>query len=355
MLIKMTEEKYYNSLNIALQSDYRKLENLRNGFKSWEGAWNSLNGGVPRLPAVASAKEGLPDPEEEWEKLLNFGVGLVLKESPQYPSLLKEIPQPPFGIYFIGRWPKETNLTLAVVGTRKATAEGRALAKKFGFEFSENGFQIVSGLALGIDAAAHEGVVEAGGGAVAVLGNGLDSIYPKTNERLAKKILEKNGAIISEYPVGSESLPYRFLERNRIISGFSRGTLVIEVPLSSGALVTARFALDQNRDVFVVPGPITHPNFVGSNQLIREGAELITKPEEIMEAFGIETAEGTRATLVETDAEKKIIAALKNFSSPVGVDKILELTNLNISEANRALAFLTIKNAVKETGDGYSL
>jgi DNA processing protein len=126
--------------------------------------------------------------------------------------------------------------------------------------------------------------------------------------------------------------------------------------LGSGALVTARFALEQNRDVFVVPGPITHPNFVGSNQLIRNGAELITKPEEIMEAFGMETAGADRASeLIETDAEKKIIAALKNFSSPVGVDKILELTNLSISEANRALAYLTIKNIVKETGDGYSL
>ncbi len=342
----MTEAVFYNAANIFLESDYRKLERLLNQFGKWEGVWRN----------VPQAEKGKPDPQNEWQKLEKLGIRLIMQNETEYPLLLKEIPQPPFGIYVLGNLPPEEKITLAVVGTRKATSEGKELAKIFAAELAKHGFAIASGLALGIDAAAHEGCLEAGGHTVAVQGNGLDQFYPRLNDRLAKKILDSGGAIISEYHLHAPSLPYRFLERNRIVSGLSRGVLVIEAPRESGARVTARHALDQNRDVFVVPGPISHPNYVGSNQLIRQGAELVTKPDEILESFGIETANEKKAAAnFETTEEKLIFEALAKLSLPADVDKIIEMTKLESSGVNRALTMLTIKNLIKETESGYTL
>lgn len=340
----MTEAAHYNVINILHNGDYRKIAKVKSRFKSWEDAWKNLS------------TKGKIDPEKELTRLKDNGVSLILYDDPLYPKLLQEISYPPFGIYIKGKLPNDSSLSLAIVGTRKATYDGKEAAKKFARELAERDFVIVSGLALGIDAASHEGCLEAKGITVAVLANGLDNIYPKTNERLAKRILESDGAIISEYPLGAESFPYRFLERNRIVSGLSQGTLIVEAPERSGSLATARFALEQNRDVFVIPGPTIHPNFRGSHQLIRAGAELVTGPHEILEAFGIET-ERKEANLarLDSDEERKIVEAILKTSEPVAVDKLVESTNLNISEVNRALTFLIMKNVVKEVGDGYTI
>lgn len=340
----MTEAIFYNALSILTESDYRKLERLKNQSGTWGKAWTNF----------PSAEKNRLDPETEWQKLDKPGVRLILQNEAEYPKLLKEIPQPPFGIYILGNLPSKEKIPLAIVGTRKATSDGKELTRKFSGEIAKRGFAIISGLALGIDAAAHEGCLEAKGLTVAVLGSGLDRFYPSTNERLAKKILESGGAIISEYPLSSPPLPYRFLERNRIVSGLSRGALVIEAPRESGALVTARYALDQNRDVFVIPGPISHPNYIGSNQLIRQGAALVTRSEEILEAFGIEAAsEKSTAHNFETPEEKFIFETLVKLSSPATVDKIIEMTKLNAIVVNQTLTVLTIKNIVKETMGGY--
>lgn len=360
----MTEAIFYNAVNILFESDYRKLERLLNQSGKWEEVWKNLPQApleaararsVP-LPLTGQAEKGKLDPQNEWQKLEKLGIRLVMQNEPEYPSLLKEIPQPPFGIYVLGNLQPEEKIIFAIVGTRKATSEGRELAKKFAAELAGHGFAIASGLALGIDAAAHEGCLEAKGHTVAVLGNGLDQLYPRTNERLAKKILDSGGAIISEYPPGAPPFPGRFLERNRIVSGLSRGVLVIEAPRESGARVTARHALDQNRDVFVIPGPISHPSYIGSNQLIRQGAELVTKPEEILESFGIETvSEKGAAASFETPEEKLIFETLAKLSLPANVDKIIEMTKLESSGVNRALTMLTIKNLIKETEGGYTI
>ncbi|MBI4087454.1 MAG: DNA-protecting protein DprA [Candidatus Liptonbacteria bacterium] len=334
---------FYNAINLLNQGDYRKNAKIKDRFGDWEKAWNALGGGT-----------GI-EVEREWKKLEKGGVRLLIQEDAAYPKLLREIPQSPFGIYVLGTIPDDSLPPVAIVGTRKATYDGKALAKQFASELARNGFAIVSGLALGLDAAAHEGCLNGGGKAVAVLANGLDQICPRTNERLAKKIIESGGAVISEYPLGSEVFQYRFLERNRIVSGLSRGTLVIEAPKHSGSLVTARLALEQNREVFVVPGPVNHPNFYGSNQLIRAGAELVTKSEEILQAFGIETA-STKGSLahLETEEEKRVFAALAKIGAPADVDKLTELTNLNTSDINKALTFLIMKDVVRETAQGYA-
>lgn len=339
----MSEEYFYNAVNITAASDYKTLAELKDKFGGWEKAW----------PGVAGKQSSL-DAEKSWDDLKKRGIKLLLKNSPAYPRLLAEIPFAPFGIYVLGNLPQDRP-ALAVVGTRKATAEGRTLAKNFSAELARAGLVIVSGLALGIDAAAHEGALAARGQTVAVLGNGLDSFYPRTNENLAKKILAGGGAIISEYPLGAPPLPYRFLERNRIVSGLSRGTLVVEAPKKSGSLVTARFALDQNRDVFVIPGPISQPNFYGSNQLIRRGAALVTSPREILEELGLAAEEIGAAAAPESENEKIIFAALKKLSAAATIDKILELTNLNISDANQAITFLLLKDIIQEAENGYAL
>lgn len=341
----MTEAIFYNALNISFDSDYRKLEKFKRQFRSWESAWQNVS---PDERKKCNA-------EEEWGELAKSGVRLILRDEQAYQSLLKEIPHPPFGIYVLGDLPKNDWQAFAIVGTRKATTEGKDLARKFASELADHGLTIISGLALGIDAAAHEGCLAAGGKTVAVLGNGLDYFYPRTNERLAKKILAEGGAIISEYPLGAQPLPYRFLERNRIVSGLSRGVLVIEAPTGSGSLVTARFALDQNRDVFVVPGPISHPNFLGSNQLIREGAELVTKPEEILEAWGIETDSASMSgTKLDTAEEKTIFEILSSSAKPLDANIIAEKTNMDISAVNRVLTFMVVKGALEETDRGYT-
>lgn len=337
------EKIFYNALAICFEGNYLQLSKLKKEFKSWKKAFEFL-----------PENKKLISPEEEWEKLRKLNIDLLLFEDSNYPPLLREIPHPPFGIYVRGILNIDKPL-FAIVGTRKPTIEGRELARKFSSELAKAGLQIASGLALGIDASAHRGCLDAGGQTIAVLANGVEKIYPRFNEKLGKEIIEKGGAIISEYPVNSPTLPYRFLERNRIISGLSRGILVIEAPKNSGSLVTAHFGLEQNRDVFVVPGPVNHPNFVGSHQLIRSGGELVTDPQQILESLNIKIDNKSQinSKLLLTEEEKIIFEFLKKIAVPVETDKIIEAVGLEASAVNRLLGFMMIKNIIKETDKGY--
>lgn len=264
-----------------------------------------------------------------------------------------KFPSPPHGLYIQGELPTN-DLALAIVGTRKATGEGLTLAREFSSTLATAGITIVSGLALGIDGAAHKGALEAHGKTLAVVARGLDKYYPATHEKLAEDIISHGGTIISEYPLGSPALPHRFLERNRIVSGLSKGVIVIEAPQESGALATARFALEQNRDVFVVQGPAHHPNFQGSHDLIRSGAELVTLPTHVLMAYGIETKENAEfVPSPENHEEALILKTLRSSSKPLMVDKIIELTNLEAKKVNQTVSLLVLKDIIKEDGEGY--
>lgn len=339
----MEAAAYYNALAIALRSDYNKLAELNEFYSSWKEAWQAISG-----------KQGTGiEPTQGWRRLNDAGVRLLLREDDAFPKFLREIPLAPFGLYVRGSLP--TKLCLAIVGTRKATSEGKILAQNMSAALAGKGITIVSGLALGIDAAAHDGCLKIGGQTIAVLANGLDRFYPATNEALGKKILDSGGAIISEYPLGAEPFPSRFLERNRLVSGLAQGTLIIEAPYASGALATARFALEQNREVFVIPGPVSHPNFKGSHKLIRSGAELVTSAEDIMEAFGLDTETAPAREEAGLSGEEQTVLAVLKSNQAASVDRIQELTNLGIPVINQTLSFLTVKNKIKETGDGYTL
>lgn len=277
-----------------------------------------------------------------------------------FPNLLKEIPNPPKEIFVSGNLPSDKNMKIAIVGTRKATQIGKSIARQIASELSRLNIAIISGLAMGIDSAAHQGVIDSKGKTVAVLANGLDKIYPAQNENLAKEILKLGGALISEYPARTPSLPYRFLERNRIISGLSIATIVIEAPDRSGSLATARYALEQGREVLVIPGPANHPNYAGSHKLIRDGARLITSTQDILEDLNIEITDcklsvSDKIMEMLNDEEKEILETLKNSAQPLGVDKICELTKLSSQTVNSAMASFIINGIIKETETGYSL
>jgi DNA processing protein len=205
--------------------------------------------------------------------------------SKDYPRLLKEIYDPPTPLYVLGNLKPKNELMIAVVGSRKPTEYAKELIPKLIKGLVKHKFTIVSGLALGIDTLVHEETLKHGGKTIAVLGSGLKNIYPKANIDLARSILQKGGAILSEYSPTTEPRPYHFPKRNRIISGLSLGTVVIEAAKRSGSLITARMALEQNREVFAIPGSILSLNSKGTNQLIQEGAKLVTSVKDIIEEF----------------------------------------------------------------------
>lgn len=342
--MKQTEHQSYNALATWLHSDYRKLAALYEQHGSWTRAFQKN-------------EEQAGDAEALWRIIERQNIRLILQGDPEFPALLREIPWTPHGLYALGA-PLTSEPKLAIVGTRKATATGLALAKRFSKDISAAGLTIVSGLALGIDAAAHEGALENNGKTIAVLACGLDTLYPKQNEQLARRILKNKGTIVSEYPPNSPALQQRFLERNRITSGLCEGILVIEAPVKSGVKSTARFAIEQNREVFVIPGPITHINYIGSHQLIRSGAELITQPSEILEQLGI-TLKSASTLYAEgrfDKLEKKhkiILQALHENGSSLSIDELAERTEMTAAEVSEIITLLTLDGIIKEENGTY--
>ncbi len=332
----------YHLLNIGLQANYAGLSKLRDRHTSWSEA----------LRRSGSMESSLETAERD---LAALGLKLALREEKEFPPLLREIPHPPWGLYFKGGSISWSAAALAVVGTRKGTPGGLDMAEYFAKRLAEAGLAIVSGLALGIDAAAHEGALSGKGLTLGVLACGLDQIYPRTNARLADKILASGGALISEYPPGIPPLPHRFLERNRVVSGLSLGVLVVEAPERSGSLATARFALEQNRQVFVVPGSARHPHYRGSHSLIRQGAELVCEPEQILESLGLETGPTTTLASLSGEDGEKILAVLRPSADGLDIDKIIELTNLEAPNASRALSCLVLEEKIQEEGGYYFL
>ena len=283
-----------------------------------------------------------------------------------YPFFLGEIPNPPKQIYVRGVVPDSQLPAIAIVGTRKATTAGIRIAEEVAAGLASRGITIISGLAMGIDTAAHRGALGVRGRTVAVLGNGISEIYPAQNERLAEEILEAGGAIISEYPPGEPSFRGNFIHRNRIISGLSVAVVVIEAPLRSGALNTAGFAAEQGRSVFVVPGPITHPNYVGSHALIRDGAILATGAADILEDLGLPGEEAKIRRLAEgigeisiqpelSDYESLILEVIKTAGRPLEVDRIAPLANLEAQAVNQSLTGLLLKGLIREANGKYEI
>ena len=298
--------------------------------------------------------------------LREHGVRLVLLDDPSYPRLLREISSPPPVLYVWGTYRPEDILAVGIVGSRDASDYGRRCTSEIAFELAKRGIVIISGLASGIDSAAHKGALRAGGRTHAVLGNGLKICYPRHNEELARQI-RRSGALMSEMPYDAPPLGRNFPPRNRLIAGLSLGVVIVEAAERSGALHTARFALEQNRDVFAVPGKITSETSSGTNALIRDaGAKLVSRPEDILseledqiEAYRRELALGPLQpvspkrppspppSLDLSPDERTIVTALSD--EPIHIDELSRQLSIPTARLSSLLAMLELRGLVERT------
>jgi DNA processing protein len=287
--------------------------------------------------------------------LSQAGNRLLTLADPEYPKRLLEIPDPPVVLYVKGDFSLLSAPGLAIVGSRNATPQGVQNARAFAADLSQRRWCIISGLALGIDTAAHEGGLAGAGRTVAVIGTGLDIVYPARNHALAHRIAEA-GAIISEYPLGTPALASNFPRRNRIISGLSHGVLVVEAALESGSLITAREAADQGREVFAIPGSIHSPLARGCHQLIRQGAKLVELASDILEELGSPQALSISAkSEIGKDeptngAEAILLDALGH--DPIDVDSLITRAGLTADKAYAILLMLELDGKVAKLPGG---
>jgi len=290
--------------------------------------------------------------EKELEKLAKENIGILTILDRNYPKLLKEIYDPPYIMYIKGALKPEDEFAIAIVGTRRLSAYGQQVASQISRDLAQIGLTIISGLAHGIDTLAHLAAVEQQKRTIAVIGSAIDwqSLFPPANRRLAEKIIQ-NGALLSEYPLGSFALKHHFPARNRIISGLSLGTLVIEAPKKSGALLTANHAVAQNREVFAVPGSIYSANSIGPNNLIKLGAKLVGGAQDILEELNLRNLAVNIAVqkIVADTKEEEIILEILS-AEPTSVDKIVQTTKLETAVVNSTLSVMEMKGKVKNLG-----
>lgn len=304
---------------------------------------------IPKPKLIKQTLRWLEDPQHY----------LITWHDPRYPELLKQISDPPILLYIVGQPEILNQPQLAMVGSRNPTPLGLDLAYDYAEQLGNLGLIVTSGLALGIDAASHKGALATKMPTIAVLANGLDAVYPKRHRKLAEQIIVQ-GALVSEFPLGTQPQREFFPQRNRIISGMSLGTLVVEATPNSGSLITARFALEQNRDVFAIPGSIHNPMATGCNQLIQQGAKLVTGLADIVEEIPIETASCSLPTSrpVHHRGKKALESHHSMLLECVGfeatpVDKIIAQSQLNTSLVLRELLFLEINGYIAKVPGGY--
>lgn len=283
-----------------------------------------------------------------WQSLEAKGYWYLTILDEEYPRLLKNIPDPPAILFGIGEKDALRGNSLAIVGTRKATNYGLNSCRYFSKALSLQGLTIVSGLALGIDTMAHKACVEAGGTTVAIMGCGIDTIYPDRNISLAREIIKKKGAILTEFPPKSPPLPYHFHQRNRILSGLAEGVLVVEAKRKSGTMITVRFAGEQGRDVFAIPGNINQPTSLGTNEIIQWGGKLCIEPEDILNEFPHwqkgKNSKEEKADL--TKSESLVYDTL--LEGPLNFDELLTATKLSISLLSSILISLEMKRIIQK-------
>jgi len=297
--------------------------------------------------------------EEEWTRVTRLGAEVLTFEDPRYPPLLRRIYDPPIVLYALGRLEVLSAPLLAIVGTRRPTPYGVNVATQLARDLAARGVTIVSGFARGIDAAAHRGALEAKGTTVAVLGTGLDQVYPREHRALAEQIRQQ-GVLVTEFPTGVAPLPQNFPFRNRIISGMSLGVVVVEAAEHSGSLITARLALEQDREVFAVPGPITSPRSYGPNYLIKCGAKLVQYWRDVVEELPREV----RAEILRRESDvapttpaqpelpldepARRVLELLHVDVPTHIDELLLRSGLPVPELMRVLLELEVRDRIRQ-------
>jgi DNA processing protein len=352
----MSDLRYWVGFNIVRGIGPTRLRALLDHFGDVERAWRAspdelASAGLDRrsLENLLAARAKL-DLKQELARINDVGARVLTWDSPDYPRLLREIPAPPYLLYVKGTITEEDTWAVAVVGTRRSTPYGREVTRRLVAPLVRSGITVVSGMARGIDAEAHWTALKSGGRTIAVLGCGIDLVYPPEHRQLAQEIIA-HGALVSDYPLGTKPEGRNFPPRNRIISGLSLGALVIEAGMRSGALITADFAAEQGRDVFAVPGSILARGCVGTNRLIRDGAGVILSAEDILEELNLtmvaEQAEA-RQVLPADETEAALLGHLSG--EPTHVDELQQRMGLPIAQVTSTLALMELKGMVRQVG-----
>jgi DNA processing protein len=325
----------------AKRSDLRKVEGIGNEVADQISSWESI-----------------VDLAAELARVRAFGASVITQESPSYPKALREIHAPPIVLYVWGELQERDHHAIGIIGARRTTHYGTESAKKLAYQLAYAGLTVISGLARGIDTAAHQGALAAKGRTIAVIGSGLSKLYPPENLGLAEKIRNDNGAIVSEFSMEIEPDRQTFPMRNRIISGWSHGILVVEAGLNSGALITASQALEQGRSVYAVPGHINAPSAMGSNRLIQQGAKLVMDASDILDDLQIllpETKPSPEAAARPlpplTEDERRVYDAIN--ASETAIDEIATKCDLPSATVSSTLLRLELKRLVKQLPGKY--
>jgi DNA processing protein len=347
---------YWIGLNMVKGIGAVRLRTLLDTFGDAQSAWHAPTEALISAGLSAKIVDNLcklrsnVSLDEVWDRLKKQNIEVLTWEDDQYPTRLRDIDSAPPVLYVRGYIDAEDQWAVAIVGTRRITAYGQQVAERISTYLSSNGITVVSGLALGVDTVAHRACLDAGGRTLAVLGSGVDQIYPPQNRALADKIIE-NGALISDYAPGTAPEANNFPPRNRIIAGLSLATVVIEADIRSGALITANFALEQGREVFAVPGNVFSPQSRGPNRLIQNGAHPLLDPKEILEVFDltrvIEQREA-RVVLPSNTTEAQLFEVLGY--EPLHIDEVRAKTNLPIDQVTATLAMMELKGMVRQVG-----
>ena len=330
---------------------------LLDRFGSIRAAWNAPRNELVSLGLDKKSIDALQEKrsslnlDRELTKLIEANVDLITWDSPAYPRYLREIPNSPPLLYVVGELKSSDQWAIAVVGTRRLTVYGRQVAKELVTGLVRNHVTIVSGLAKGIDAEAHKSALEAGGRTIAVLGSGVDQIYPSEHRSLARQIVSGRGAVISDYPLGTAPESRNFPPRNRIISGLSMGVLVVEAGDRSGALITADFGLEQDREVFAVPGNINSPASRGTNRLIKQGAKLVQNIDDILEELNLALIpEHIAADKILPDTPEEAILLDHLTRQPTHIDELTRQAGLPTSLVSSTLTMMELKGMVQQVG-----
>ncbi len=352
----MDRKAYWVGFNLVKGIGAVRLQGLIDYFGDLQVAWNAPSdafrsaGLSPRIIENLQKVRREIEPDKYLERIQREGIQVITWMDEEYPSLLKEIDQPPPVLYRRGAFLAEDEWAVAIVGTRRVTAYGRQVAEEIASMLARNGLTVVSGLARGVDAIAHQAALDSGGRTIAVLGSGVDRIYPPEHKKLAEQVAA-NGCILSDYAPGTPPDGQNFPPRNRIISGLSKATIVIEAGQKSGALITARFAVEQGREVFAVPGPIHALQSQGTNNLISQGAHPLLRPAEVLEILNLEMVQIQQQArrLIPADAvEARLLKLLS--SEPVHVDEIQARSGLSIDKVSATLTLMELKGLVRQVG-----
>jgi DNA processing protein len=351
-----SDRRYWLAFNLVRGIGAVRLRSLIDHFGSAADAWNarpdalrSAGMGAKTIARLLSMRADV-DVDRLWKETRDRGVQVLTSDDPLYPARLREIEQPPPVLFVRGEWLEEDQVAVAIVGTRRITTYGRQVTEQLAAHLAANGITIVSGLARGVDEVAHSAALGVGGRTAAVLGSGVDRIYPPENRDLAEKIMRR-GAILSDYPLGTAPESTNFPPRNRIISGLTMATIVVEAGETSGALITAGFAAEQGREVFAVPGSILAPQSRGTNKLIQNGALPLLSPDDVLQMMHVNRAGEQRAArrvLPADETESKILDALG--SEPLHVDEIRNHTGLPVERVSAALVMMELKGMVRQVG-----